>query len=64
MVDYAFPRTYGLAKSLDLLCVFEKSNAFDAEWILFHLKDMGLYTGELKFRFKPQDINNTPNLKL
>jgi len=35
VADYAFPRTFGLARSTNLLFVFNKEEMKDKEWISF-----------------------------
>jgi len=64
VADYAFPRTFGLAKSTNLLFVFNREEMKGKEWISFNLNEFGLKSGDQRFRFKVADLENIPKLKL
>lgn len=63
VADAYYSRMFGLSKSNDLLFVFNKKKAKDAEWVSFHTKDFGFKTGRQSFRFNMKDIEATPKLK-
>jgi len=64
VADYAFPRTFGLSKSTNLMFVFSKEKMQGKEWISFNLNEFGLKSGDQRFRFKLSDLENIPKLKL
>jgi hypothetical protein len=61
--DFLFNRTFGVSKSSDVLFVFHKSKIQDSKWVDFNLTDFGLGTGNQRFRFKTNDLENTPLIK-
>lgn len=62
LLDYNYPRMYGMSPSTDILFAFEKKKT-SGEEIIFMLKDIGLMTGDTKFKFKTKKLNSTPKLK-
>jgi hypothetical protein len=57
LVGYNFPRTYGMSQSTNLLFVFERNKLIDKGGdLFFNLKDIGLDTGDLKFKFNTNII--------
>jgi len=63
VADYAFPRTFGIAKSTSLMFAFNKEAFKNKEWVSFNLNEFGLNTGDQRFKFQLSDIHNTPKLK-
>lgn len=63
MVDYVYPRMYGMSRSTKILFVFEKSeDEFMGDYLNFTIEDFGINTGEVKFRIDAQKIKNQPKL--
>jgi hypothetical protein len=57
LVDYNFPRTYGMSRSTNLLFVFKRDKLIDSgSNVFFNLKDIGMNIGDLKFKFKTKII--------
>lgn len=63
VADYAFPRTFGIAKSTNLMFVFNREKMKDQDWVSFNLNEFGLKAGDQRFRFKLSDLNKVPKLK-
>lgn len=63
MEDYIFSRMYGMGKSNTILLVYPKTNSImKSETITFIVEDIGVNTGEIKFKFYPDIINSQPML--
>jgi hypothetical protein len=60
VTDFLLNRTYGLARSTDILFVFSNDKVEDDEWIQFEFNEFGLGTGIKKFRFDVDDIRASP----
>jgi hypothetical protein len=61
--DFMLNRTYGLSSSTDILFVFSREKAADADWVQFNLNEFGLGTGNQRFRFKTKDLERAPKIK-
>lgn len=61
--DYVYPRLYGMKPSTDILFAFAKEELTETETFDFYIKDLGLKTGDIKFKFTNKDIKNIPELK-
>lgn len=60
LLDYNFPRTYGMSRATSLLFVFERNKILNkSDELVFKILDIGIGTGDVKFRY-PADliINN------
>ncbi len=65
LADFVYPRMYGMSQSTDILFVFPKEkNYLESEYLNFTIEDLGLYTGEIRFKIPIEKINNQPSLKL
>lgn len=62
LLDYVYPRTYGVGKSTDMLFAFENKKINQAEWLQLIIEDFGLQTGDVRFKFLTKDIRKIPNL--
>ena len=62
VLDSIFPRTYGMSPSVQILFAFKNTGYAKSDWIEFHLDEFGLNTGNLRFRFDMEDINETPKM--
>jgi hypothetical protein len=63
LLDFVYPRMFGMSNSTDILLAFKKEKLNNAEWLKLSIADIGLQTGNISFTFKTRDINKTPNLK-
>jgi hypothetical protein len=61
--DFILDRTYGLSSATSLLFVFAADKTIKSDWIQFNLNEFGLGTGNQRFRFALDDIENTPTIK-
>lgn len=62
LIDYNFPRTYGMARANTLLFVFKKDEVFEqSDELIFNVKDIGIGTGDVKFRYNKDIIRNNLN---
>lgn len=63
MIDYVYPRMYGMSKSTSMLFVYPREEKDLKEaYLNFTVDDLGLYTGEVKFKIPTNKINNEPSL--
>jgi hypothetical protein len=62
LADFIYNRTFGLSTSTDILLVFDKSAAKDAEVIQIHLDEFGLGVGKQVVEFKVGDLNAAPKI--
>lgn len=58
--DFILDRTYGLSSSTAVLFVFANDEAKKTDWIQFNLNEFGLGTGNQRFRFKTEELENIP----
>lgn len=58
LVDYVYPRMYGLSKSTELLLIYPRDPKItNAESFTISIDDIGLKTGEVKFKFNTSIVN-------
>lgn len=62
LVDYIYPRMYGIASSTELMFIFKKDNQPDAKKLTLIVDDFGLGVGTNKFTFDRRDIASIPSL--
>ncbi|GAB5400283.1 MAG: hypothetical protein Aureis2KO_18680 [Aureisphaera sp.] len=63
MADYIYPRMYGMSGSTSLLLVYPNNEkAKNADFLNFTIEDIGLATGEIKFKIYQETIANEPQL--
>ena len=62
VLDFVYPRLYGMGGSTSLLFVFDQEKIEDTDWVQFNLKDIGLGIGKSHFRFETSDIENAPQI--
>lgn len=60
--DFMLNRTYGMSSSTDILFVFNKEKAINKEWVQFNLNEFGLNTGNQRFRFRTEDLEDAPKI--
>lgn len=63
MLDYIYPRMYGLSKSTSLLLIYEKNKISTTENLFLTIEEFGLNTGEVKFRIPSELLKKTLNLR-
>lgn len=65
MLDYNYPRMYGMSKSTTMLFVYPREKKYLAEdYLNFTIGDLGTYTGEVRFKIDTEKIVNEPKLLL
>ncbi|PHS08073.1 MAG: hypothetical protein COA88_07205 [Kordia sp.] len=63
MLDYVYPRMYGMSKSTNILFVFNKNeDKIKSEYLNFTLSNMNIETGDVKFKIPTKIIENQPKL--
>lgn len=55
-IDSQFPRYFGLTNQTDVLLVFEKEQK-NYDQLILYIKEFGLQTGDIKFKFKPDKFS-------
>jgi hypothetical protein len=64
MLDYIYPRMYGMSKATTMLFVYPRDSKYlKDEYLNFTIEDLGMYTGEIKFKIPTEKIKNEPELK-
>lgn len=64
LTDFIYPRMYGTTNSTSIMFVYPRDkNYLKDDYINFTIEDLGLYTGEVKFKIKTQEILNEPQLQ-
>jgi len=64
MLDYNYPRMYGMSKSTTMLFVYPRDKKYlEEEYLNFTVQDLGNYTGEVKFKIATNKIKNEPQIK-
>lgn len=58
LLDFHYPRLYGMAPSTDILFVFEKEKQ-KTEYLTFYLDEFGLRTGDTRFKIEAGSIKKT-----
>ena len=64
LADYIYPRMYGMSGATTLLFVYPRAETHlkDAH-LNFTIEDLGLYTGEVKFKIPIDKLQEEPRLK-
>lgn len=60
--DFMLNRTYGMSASTDILFAFNREKAVERDWVQFNLNEFGLGTGNQRFRFSTEDLNEVPEI--
>lgn len=64
IVDFIYPRMYGMTNSTAIMIVYPREKVVSSEeYINFVVEDLGLSTGDIKFKIDLKAINNEPQLK-
>ncbi|MCK4662305.1 MAG: hypothetical protein KAT68_05530 [Bacteroidales bacterium] len=64
LMDYIYPRLYGMSNSTDILFVFKKEELKNFEWLKLTIKDFGLKIGDTKYKFYIKAFKKIPELKI
>jgi len=63
MIDFIYPRTYGMSRSTTIMFIYPRIEEYlKEEYFNFTIRDLGLGTGEIKFKIHSSKINNEPHL--
>lgn len=59
LVDYNFPRTYGMSRSTNAIFVFKRNQVLEeSEELIFKVKDIGIGIGDINFKYSADLIKN------
>lgn len=62
LLDFVYPRMYGMSGGTDIMFVFENKIHSGIEELHFNLNECGLNIGKMQFPFKVRDIYSIPRL--
>ena len=62
LLDYVYPRMYGMTGKTSMLLVFDRAQATQGEWLDVIINGYDLGVGVNKFRFQVKDIEKVPEL--
>ncbi|WP_347922489.1 hypothetical protein [Pontimicrobium sp. SW4] len=63
MVDFIYPRMYGMSKATTIMFVYPRDEkTLKQEYINFSIEDLGLYTGEVKFKIPTEVLKYEPTI--
>ena len=63
LLDYVYPRMYGMGQSTDMLLVYKREKKAKAQdYLRFTLEDLGFGTGEIAFNLDTKKIQQQPRL--
>ena len=64
LLDYVYPRMYGMSKATTMLFVYPRDTKFLKEdYLNITIGDLGTYTGEVRFKIPTKKIKNEPKLR-
>ncbi len=64
LLDYVYPRLYGMGQATDIIFVYPKDEKLmQGEFVHFTIGDIGINTGEVGFKIPVEGIKNEPKLK-
>lgn len=65
LADYNYPRMYGMSGATTIMFVYPRdNNALKGKYINFTIEDLGMYTGEVKFKIPLKKLMNEPELRI
>jgi len=65
LLDYIYPREYGMSKSTNMMFVYPRNeDLLKNEYFHFTIEDIGLSTGEIGFKISTRVIKKEPKLNL
>ncbi len=63
MTDFIYPRMYGISKATTIMFVFPRDKkALKEAYLNFVIEDLGLFTGEVKFKIETDKLINEPTI--
>jgi hypothetical protein len=63
MTDFVYPRMYGMTNSTTILIVYPRNEKYlEEDYLNFTVEDLGLYTGEVKFKIKTKPLQKEPQI--
>ncbi|WP_430411714.1 hypothetical protein [Kordia sp.] len=63
MVDFIYPRMYGMSNATTIMLVYPRNKEqLKEEFLNLTIKDLGTHTGEVKFKIPTGIINNQPRI--
>ncbi|MCF6247509.1 MAG: hypothetical protein L3J69_09135 [Desulfobacula sp.] len=63
LADFIYPRMYGMSRSTTIMFVYPRNKQqLQDDYLNFTIEDLGLYTGEVKFKIPIKTIINEPKL--
>lgn len=63
LLDFHAPRYYGMSSKTDILFAFEK-NMKKTDYVVFHLYEFGLKTGNTRFKFSTHNISEADRINI
>lgn len=64
MADFIYPRMFGSTKSTSVLIVYPRDSKWlNEEYLNLTIEDLGLFTGEVKFKINVKAITNEPTIR-
>lgn len=63
MTDFIYPRMYGMSRSTTIMFVYlMEEDKLQEGYLNITVEDLGLYTGEVKFKIETEKIKNEPSI--
>ncbi|MCD2257580.1 hypothetical protein [Psychroserpens luteolus] len=63
LIDFVYPRMYGMSNSTAIMFVYPRDEKhLSEEYLNFTIEDLGLNTGEVKFKIETKNIKSEPKL--
>jgi len=64
MTDFIYPRMYGMSNSTSIMIVYPRDQQYmKQDYLNFVIEDLGLDTGDIKFKLNTKALKNEPQLK-
>jgi hypothetical protein len=64
MTDFIYPRMFGMSNSTSIMIVYPRDKKYMSEnYLNFVIEDLGLDTGDIKFKINTKALRNEPQLK-
>lgn len=64
LTDFIYPRMYGMSNSTSIMVVYPRDEKYmNQEYLNFVIEDLGLNTGDIKFKLNTKALINEPQLR-
>lgn len=64
MTDFIYPRMYGMSNATSIMIVYPRETKFmKQDYLNFVIEDLGLDTGDIKFKLNMQALQKEPQLR-